>query len=315
MAIDSSLLPLLEADGDRERERRLGTIFTERVDPIVDEVLRTFRSGRFALTAEDAEDLKSTVHLRLLQRLRSMVDGGEAIARLEDYVATLTYRAVYDLQRRRFPERTRLKNRTRYLLTHDARFELWTTRQGSMCALREAGRRTAPRAMAVSGRHLDMRQSGDAIEDVLRNAGGAVALDDLVDVLAAAWRVTDTPRPLETAPELAVTNEMDAKDQIAALWREVLLLRPNQRAALLLNLRDSRGGNALALIHLLGLATFDQIAAAVDIAPPDLAAIWPSLPLDDQTIAARLGLTRQQIINLRKAARTRLARRLNKPRP
>jgi hypothetical protein len=34
------------------------------------------------------------------------------------------------------------------------------------------------------------------------------------------------------------------------------------------------------------------------------------LPLDDLTIAARLGLTRQQVINLRKSARLRLARRL-----
>jgi hypothetical protein len=34
------------------------------------------------------------------------------------------------------------------------------------------------------------------------------------------------------------------------------------------------------------------------------------LPLDDATIAGLLGLTRQQVINLRKSARERLARRL-----
>jgi hypothetical protein len=34
------------------------------------------------------------------------------------------------------------------------------------------------------------------------------------------------------------------------------------------------------------------------------------LPLDDLELAAHLAVTRQQIINLRKAARARLARRL-----
>jgi hypothetical protein len=38
--------------------------------------------------------------------------------------------------------------------------------------------------------------------------------------------------------------------------------------------------------------------------------MWESLPLDDTAIADRLNLTRQQVINLRKAARMRLARRM-----
>ena len=36
---------------------------------------------------------------------------------------------------------------------------------------------------------------------------------------------------------------------------------------------------------------------------------WPELPFDDNTIAALLGATRQQVINLRKCARERLRRR------
>jgi hypothetical protein len=40
------------------------------------------------------------------------------------------------------------------------------------------------------------------------------------------------------------------------------------------------------------------------------AELWPQLPLDDATIAGLLNLTRQQVINLRKSARERLARRL-----
>ena len=42
----------------------------------------------------------------------------------------------------------------------------------------------------------------------------------------------------------------------------------------------------------------------------ELAGMWNSLPLDDRGIAERLGITRQQVINLRKSARARLARRM-----
>ncbi len=40
-----------------------------------------------------------------------------------------------------------------------------------------------------------------------------------------------------------------------------------------------------------------------------LARLWNDLPLDDITLAGHLGLTRQQVINLRSDARRRLARR------
>jgi len=43
----------------------------------------------------------------------------------------------------------------------------------------------------------------------------------------------------------------------------------------------------------------------------ELNEIWSDLPLDDMTIAGRLDLTRQQIINLRKSTRLRLSRRMN----
>jgi hypothetical protein len=42
----------------------------------------------------------------------------------------------------------------------------------------------------------------------------------------------------------------------------------------------------------------------------NLAAIWNDLPLEDIRIAELLQLTRQQVINARKSARERLARRL-----
>jgi hypothetical protein len=43
-----------------------------------------------------------------------------------------------------------------------------------------------------------------------------------------------------------------------------------------------------------------------------LAELWNRLPLSDLEIGARLGATQRQVINLRKAARERLARRLSR---
>ena len=305
---DAVLIPLLDAESEHERERLVASIFADHANPIIDSVLRRFRSVRFALSAEDRDDVRSTVHVRLLQRLRTVFPpDGDTIERFEDYVATLTYRTVYDLQRRRFPERTRLKNRIRYLLTHDRRFDLWVADEGSVCGLRAHGR-SGPRAITTIT-HVGQNRPADAIEAVLRKTGGPVTLDDLVGVLAVAWGVTDHPAPAAVSPPETAEDTFATREAMAALWREILLLPPNQRAALLLNLRDSKGGNALTFIHLLGLATFDELAAATTLTALELATVWSALPLDDQTIASRLGLTRQQVINLRKAARARLARR------
>jgi hypothetical protein len=94
------------------------------------------------------------------------------------------------------------------------------------------------------------------------------------------------------------------------LWSEILELPVRQRVALLLNLRDVTGDGVLWALPVTGIASLREIAAALDIAPLDMAAMWKGLPLDDQTIAARLGCTRQQVINLRMAARRRLTNRL-----
>src|SRR5262249_43443346 len=86
----------------------------------------------------------------------------------------------------------------------------------------------------------------------------------------------------------------------------------NQRTAILLNLRDDDGAAALPLLPLVGISTMRAIAAVLEMPAVELAGLWPSLPLDDATIATRLGLTRQQIINLRKSGRQRLGRRMAK---
>ena len=85
---------------------------------------------------------------------------------------------------------------------------------------------------------------------------------------------------------------------------------PRQRAALLLNLRDEGGRGIVDLWLIIGIATPESMARVLEMETEKFAEVWTELPLDDNRIAVLLGLTRQQVINLRKSARERLARRV-----
>jgi hypothetical protein len=83
-----------------------------------------------------------------------------------------------------------------------------------------------------------------------------------------------------------------------------------QRVALLLNLRDAAGNDALILFTLKGITSLRKIAEVVEFEVDAFARMWNQLPWDDKSIGQYMGLTRQQVINLRKSARERLARRM-----
>jgi DNA-directed RNA polymerase specialized sigma24 family protein len=112
----------------------------------------------------------------------------------------------------------------------------------------------------------------------------------------------------DPAPDAA--SALQQRGHIALLWEEIRRLPARQAAALLLNLRDAQRGNALMLLPLLGIASMREIARTLGMSAEDLAAIWNRLPFEDAEIAGLLGVTRQQVINLRKSARERLARRM-----
>jgi RNA polymerase sigma factor (sigma-70 family) len=115
-------------------------------------------------------------------------------------------------------------------------------------------------------------------------------------------------RLADPAPDAVQAYEQRA--YLSLLWDEIRQLPQRQAAALILHLRDGHGRNAAALLPLTGTASLRDVARAVGLAPEKLAEIWNYLPLEDTAIAAVLQVTRQQVINLRKSARERLARRM-----
>lgn len=271
------------------------------------------------LRHDEIADIRSNILLRLILRLRR--SEAPPITDFEPFLAVLAGNAVNDYLRQRHPERTRLKNRLRYLCTENDAFTLWTAAGVPVCALRgwqqsetepppfDTGRRDFPDVA------FDERNGAAAVSAILRTIGRPVALDDLVALLHGLWHgrgpaAVDVDDLVDPAPSAAIG--LERRDELASLWREIGQLPRPQRAALLLNLRDANGGNALALLVLLGIATFEAVAVTIGVASNALADLWSKMPLDDLEIAAHLGLTRQQVINLRKAARRRLERFLRR---
>jgi hypothetical protein len=291
--------------------RRAGQVI-ERV------VAQRFHRGRIGgIRDDEREDLRAGAMLRVLQRLRSASDpDGASIANFDGYVAMVTLHACDDLMRERLPRRTAAKNRICYVLGHDARFAKWTDGDETVCGLAEwRGARSIARGPAIDGvRHLagdrDVRRFLTAI---FFAAQQPVELEAVVNAAAELWEMIDRPAVMlddanHFAPAATATR-MEDQQFLVKLWQEIRLLNQPQRAALLLNLRDENGP-ATELFPILGVATIREIAETLGIPAEEFAALWQELPLEDRRIAAILGVTRQQVINLRKAARDRLRRRM-----
>jgi DNA-directed RNA polymerase specialized sigma24 family protein len=345
---DALLSPFLHATSEAESESVLTRLLAEQAGPVIKGIIRSKLHASGAvddrLRWQDAEDVYGEVITQLLARLRACKTspGSDAIGNFRNYVAVTTYNACYHHLRRKYPQRWRLKNRVRYLLTHRPELTLWASADGDwLCgfaAWRAQGRdspagagrlrqlRDAPETLALAGsEYEDIRRVSlaDLVSTILRRVAAPVELDALVNTVADVQGIKDLPiatnpdegeasaGPAEPPTDLRsnVAADVERRSYLQRLWSEIVRLPLGQRAALLLNLRDVQEG-VIVLLPLTGVATIRQIADAVAIPAEEFARLWNDLPLDDAAVAVRLGVTRQQVINLRKSARARLARRM-----
>ena len=335
--MDALLLPFARAQDEAEADRHLEQVISLHARPLIQTILRgklgSARGGRGHREAADREDISSRVVLQILGRLRSLKSdpGSEAIGDFRGYVAATTYRSCNQYLRERYPQRHRMRRRLRYLLTHDPALSVWETPQADLCGLaswREGSAAAPPLPagaadQALAGPRRERVPSGRLVAHLLAAAGRPVAFEALVTAVAEVWGAEEErPRAERHAwgtggashgapPTPPAVSPAEDRIYLRELWQRVQELPPRQRAALLLNLRDGEGHDIIGLLPLTGVASIPQIAAALEMPPEHLAQIWNDLPLDDRTIASHLGLTRQQVINLRSAARQRLARHMN----
>jgi DNA-directed RNA polymerase specialized sigma24 family protein len=343
--MDAQLLPYIHATSEADSDRVLNSLVSECIEPVIKQVIRSklrvyFDHEGRAPRDPDAEDLYSDTLLQLLAKLKDCKDSPDdkSIGNLRSYTAVISYHTCYEYLRLKYPQRHNLKNKLRYLLTRRPGLASWENASGDLLSGFSKWRGTieAPAGSDRLRQLLDDPHTAlesvqprgdfqrlklwDLAAAIFNHTGHPIELDELVDIVARLQGIKDRqaePITGEENPDSFVpvaqhadlSKEVDQRLFLTWLWEEICRLPVRQRMALLLNLRDEGGGVA-GLLPITGIASLRQIAAALEMADEDFASLWPRLPLDDASIGGLLGVTRQQVINLRKCARERLARRM-----
>ena len=287
---------------------------------------------------QNEDDLCQDVILQLIRHLDSLRQSRDlyAIMNFEGYVARCAQNAYSSYVRSKNPIRWRFKNRVRYFLNHQLEVEMWEHNPGQMvCGFPGWRHRTPPPAanhVASSWEEFVSANTGTIsrsrknltplIVAILHWQGKPIVVDELVGMVAELIGVRD-PHEIESAedneaaicellpdPSPDIATQLEQKLYLERLWAEICQLPQKQRVALLLNLRDSGNNDALILFTLMGITSLRKIAQVLEIQLDAMTELWNQLPLNDNAIATRLSVTRQQVINYRKSAKERLARRM-----
>jgi len=326
--IDALLEPLLTATTDEHADELLSQLIAGHAEPVIKGVIRfklRFNSHQETQRAE-ADDIHQDVVLQLvgqLQRFRKLPET-HPITDVRGMAAIIAHRTCARWMRRQFPERHALKNRLHYLLTRQRGFAIWDDDSGKSIAgfaIWQQQKKAAVRKLSDVAAHIrKSQQLAETVASIFDYAGGPIEFDELVTAVATIQGVSD--QPVESladdgdggfdpaTPDPDPAWRIEKKMFLQRLWDELTQLPVNQRAALLLNLKDASGFGCITLFPAIGIATIRQLAAALELSAERLAELWNELPIEDARIAELLGLTRQQVINARKSGRERLARRL-----
>jgi RNA polymerase sigma factor (sigma-70 family) len=311
--MDPVLEPFWTAPAPDQEDERLGALLSLHAEPVVRKVV----SRRLGGARTDADDIVSQVLLQLMLRLRQgkLEDTLGGIDGFANYAAAAAHHACDHAVRRKHPARWRLRNRLRYVLTHDRELATWQGADGAwLCGRMEWTHRRAdgalPREDQVSG---TMRASArHLLIGLFHLSNGPLELASVVDLAASVWQIPQVEMDDSSSIELVrdskpgVDVEIEQRRKATQTWAQIGELPVRQRQALLLNLK----GDAIGLFLVTGTASLRAIARALEMSVEALAAMWNDLPLSDSELASRLDCTRQQVINLRMAARKRLANRL-----
>lgn len=343
--IDVLLLPFLEANTAEEEEARLTHLISEHISPLVRQILRHklqiyVNQRKENYRNPDLEEVQQEIQFQLLKRLYNLKTHAvkEPLVNLRGYVAATARNACDEYMRRKSPLRRQLKDHIRYCLLTHQELALWEeTGQGWFTGLSiwksidellpdkdtaktrpDLHRLLIERLGEVDAQGLSLH---NLITKILQIAGAPVEVDQLTSVIAETYGIQDYPvtsfdggpaRLSERLPSQQPNpNELvEYREHLKRLWDEICQLPRRQRVALLCNLKNPQGVNVITLFPATRVATFEQIAEALEIPQREFEALWSKLPLEDLSLAQYLGITRQQVINLRRNARDRLLRRM-----
>ncbi|HEU4769337.1 MAG TPA: hypothetical protein VFS77_18360 [Pyrinomonadaceae bacterium] len=329
--IDVLLEPLLVEASDEQADELLLQLINTHAEPVIKGVIR-FKlrlSSYSAAQRAESDDIYQEVILQLLaqlQKFRQLPDA-HPIADVRGIAAVIAHRTCARWLRRQFPERHALKNRLHYLVTRQRGFALWQNPEGQLIAGFAAWQNQMSVPKRLENLSMQIARGGtsqalaDTVAAIFNHARSPIEFDELVTAVASLLGIGDQPMESVADDEDGVASLPDVNEPDPAwriekrmflqrLWEELQLLPRNQRAALLLNLREGSGFGCITLFPATGIASVRQLADTLEMTAETFAALWNDLPLEDAKIAELLELTRQQVINARKSGRERLARRL-----
>lgn len=200
----------------------------------------------------------------------------------------------------------------------------------------------------LPGRDAQKVPQADLLSAVFDWVGHVISFDQLVKIVFALRRIEEAQAIVErddddtwlwneitSDAEFRPDEEAEWRQFLERLWAEIEQLPPLQRIAYLLNF--TAGNGSLEIFWLYGVASVRRIGLTLSLSEEQFARawndptmkekvceqaalligydekfalLWRYLPLNDQTIARLIGTERQKVINLRKSAGDRLARRL-----
>ncbi|MCI0338524.1 MAG: hypothetical protein L0226_13185 [Acidobacteria bacterium] len=344
--MDELLLPLLGAD-ELKTAKLLECLIKDHAEPLIRTIVAkklnaTFYKNDERVQSQDAEDILSEVIVQILTRLKALQKNPNdyAIANFQKFLAVVTFNRCNKHLRARYPLRHRLKNQLRYLISTQPEFTALEEGQYLFCGLVGWNRSSVQVRRTEKWTDLQNDPQGFA-KNVLADKpvntlglrqvvialfgwlGHPVEFEELVAFISELKGIKESPQKLNNEGEkdkdhlnglrLGPRTGMERVDQrfyLKRLWSEITELPLNQRKALLLGLRDAKGEGLITLLPGCGVASLHQIAEVLEFPAVRLAESWSKLPLSDADIGKLIGVERQKVINLRKAARERLSRRM-----
>ena len=342
---DLSLRSFLDEADEVRRDQLLAELICRHARPVIRRVIASklnVKRGHWDIVeGQDQDDIGEEVVVQLIRRLTHMKNGGaDSFGSFESYVATAAHNACSGYLRRKYPARARLRDRLRYLLSHHEQLAIWQPeRREWLCGFvswrnEQPSRRSSDRLRLLRADPRAICYFSDSAQqeqDVLRVVkatfefvGAPIALDDLVDVAVNVLGTSDKTESAEpddqfngaadeawSDTEVIFTERIDKQSYLKQVWKEICELPPEQRAAILLNLKDREGSDITITLVSSGAATISEMAEALGLSIEEFLDLWKKLPLSDEDIAVRLGTRVQRVASLRQSGRRRLSRRMD----
>ena len=325
------------ASDEPETQTLLDEMIVEHATPIIFKVVGQRLSSAPAqysgMVKAETEDIYQIIVLKLLQRLREMLDStSPEITDLKSYVAVIAHNVCNDVLRERAPERQRLKHKLRHLLECHPDFALWHVDDETVCGFSKlTGEATSLRAMHFSQLGAISREFR---EQCLTNADpnhlplstlitqlfnwldDAVEFNTLIDLMMRVMGLHEVTRisldeeerreESVLATNVSFDDPLEARAVLTKLWATLAELPLNQRRTFILMTHDETGESLLHRLLRERIVTPRQIYKTLAFTREQLTSLWDQLPLDTARAAEEQGVTKEMIRKWRHRALQKL---------